>query len=42
MEGKMEEKVEIAQNLLKLGVEISVISAASGLSKEEIALLKGP
>lgn len=41
VEDKKAEKVmEIAINLLKLGVEISLIQAATGLSKEEIISLK--
>lgn len=35
-EGKLEEKREMARNLLKEGVEISIIVRASGLTKEEI------
>ena len=38
-EGRAEGKAEVAQNLLKLGIEISVIAAASGLSEEDIRLL---
>ena len=35
--GKMEERIEIAQNLLKQGLSPSVIAAATGLTLEEIA-----
>ena len=34
--GKTEEKIEIAKNLIKLGINIDYIIKATGLSKEEI------
>ena len=39
-EGKAEEKMEIAINLLKSGLSIDVISAATGLTLEQIEKLK--
>jgi predicted transposase/invertase (TIGR01784 family) len=39
-EGKKEEKVEIAKNLLNANVDINVISQTTGLSIEEIEYLK--
>ncbi len=39
--GKIEEKIKIAKNLLKLGIEIESIKQSTGLSKEEIEKLKG-
>ncbi len=38
--GRIEERLEIAKNLLKNGVPIDVISASTGLSIEEIIALK--
>ena len=38
--GKLEEKREIALNLLAQNVDIKVISVATGLSEEEIETLK--
>ncbi len=37
--GKMEERVAIAKNLLRQGVSLSVIAAATGLTAEEISCL---
>jgi predicted transposase/invertase (TIGR01784 family) len=39
-EGKAEEKMEIAINLLKSGLSIDVISAATGLTLEQIEKIK--
>ena len=39
-EGKYEEKIAIARNLLAHGVALSVIAASTGLSEEEIAKLR--
>lgn len=39
-EGKAEEKAEVARNLLDLGVEIPKIAIATGLSEEEVKILK--
>jgi predicted transposase/invertase (TIGR01784 family) len=39
-EGKVEEKIEIAINLLKNGVDIQIIEKSTGLSKAEIENLK--
>ena len=39
-EGRQEEKVEIAKNLLKLGLEIEKIVEATGLTKEEIEMIQ--
>ncbi len=39
-EGKKEAKLEDAKNLLKLGVDVNIISKATGFSKEEILSLK--
>ena len=39
MEGKMEERLEIANNLKSLGVDITAIHKATGLSPEEIEKL---
>jgi predicted transposase/invertase (TIGR01784 family) len=36
-EGRLEEKIEIARNLLKLGLSADQISKATGLSEDEIA-----
>jgi len=38
--GKEEGKAEVARNLIDLGVEISKIAKATGLSEEDIRLLK--
>jgi predicted transposase/invertase (TIGR01784 family) len=38
-EGRMEEKIEIARNLLKLGLSPDQVSKATGLSTDEIAML---
>lgn len=38
-EGKAEERIAMAKNLKKLGISVEVISAASGLTLEEIAQL---
>ncbi len=38
--GKMEEKLEIASNMLKKDVDISFISEMTGLTKEQIEELK--
>ncbi len=38
--GKYDEKILIASNLLKHGVEVDIISKSSGLSKEEIFNIK--
>jgi predicted transposase YdaD len=35
----MEEKIEIARNLLKLGLSPDQVSKATGLSTDEIAML---
>ena len=35
-EGKAEERIEIAKNLLKTGVTINIISSATGLTEEQI------
>ncbi len=35
-EGKLEEKLEIAKNMLNLKIDIDTIIAATGLTKEEI------
>jgi len=39
-EGKKEEKIEIAKNMLKLNVDVNIISQSTGLSIEEIKDLK--
>ena len=39
-EGKKEKSIEIAKNMLKLGYKIEDIAEISGLSVEEITLLK--
>lgn len=39
-EGKLREKIEIAKNLLKIGLSMEQISQATGLSSEEIERLK--
>lgn len=39
-EGKAEGKAEIAKNLLDMGVEISKVAKATGLSEEEVKILK--
>ena len=39
-EGKKEEKIQVAKKLLDLGVEISNIIEATGLSKEEVEKLQ--
>jgi len=41
-EGKAEGKEEMARELLALGVNISVIAKASGLSEQEIENLRKP
>lgn len=40
MEGRKKEKIEIAKNLLKVGVAIEIIVNTTGLTKEEIEILK--
>lgn len=37
--GRLEEKKEIARNLLNQGIEIALVAKATGLSKEEIERL---
>ncbi len=39
-EGKSERNIEIAKNLLKNKVDISIIASSTGLSEEEINSLK--
>ena len=39
-EGKNEEKVSIAVNMLRLGIDVSHIAAATGLSIADVELLK--
>ena len=39
-EGKNEEKVSIAVNMLRLGIDVSHIAAATGLSVADVELLK--
>ena len=39
-EGKKEEKIDIAKNMLKLNVDVNIISQSTGLSIEEIDKLK--
>ena len=39
-QGKKEEKIEIAKNMLKLGVELDIICKATELSKEEVEKIK--
>ncbi len=39
-EGRQEEKIEVAKNLLKRGVDLGIIMNATGLSEEEINKLK--
>ena len=39
IEGKIEGKTEMALSLLKMGVDVGIISEASGLSVEEIQKL---
>jgi len=39
-EGKAEEKLEVAKNLLKMGMKLEQIQKATGLKKEEIAKIK--
>lgn len=39
LEGRMEERNEIAANMKKLGLDISLISQATGLAPEEIEKL---
>ena len=36
MEGKEEERLEIAKNMKALGIDINTIVKATGLSKEEV------
>ena len=38
-EGKAEGKVEVAKNLLDMGMEISKVVKVTGLSKEEVKML---
>lgn len=40
IEGKREEKIEIAKNMLKEDFEISMISKITNLTEEEITALK--
>ena len=40
IEGKKEEKIEIAKNMLQEGLDISLISKITNLSKKEIEKLK--
>jgi predicted transposase/invertase (TIGR01784 family) len=37
--GKVEKAIETAKNLLKMGIDIDIISKATGLKKEEIETL---
>jgi len=37
--GRVEEKFEVAKNLLDLGIDISIITKSTGLSEEEIRKL---
>lgn len=39
-EGRMEEKIEIAKNLLKMDMEIDQIVKATDIDEEKIKLLK--
>jgi len=39
-DGRMKERISIAKNLLKAGVDLKTIEKSTGLSKEEIAKLK--
>ena len=39
LEGRLEEKIAIARNLKSMGMSISDISKATGLSEEEIKVL---
>ncbi|MBP1989381.1 putative transposase/invertase (TIGR01784 family) [Paenibacillus eucommiae] len=39
-EGERKKAPEIAKNMLALGIEVSVIAKASGLSESEVELLK--
>ena len=39
-QGKSKEKIEIAKNLLKNNVDISVIASSTGLTEDEINSLK--
>ena len=39
-EGRQEEKVSIAVNMLRLGIDVSHIAAATGLSIADVELLK--
>ncbi len=38
--GKQQEKIEIAKNMLKLGLEIQIICESTGLNKEEVEKIK--
>ncbi|MET3937622.1 putative transposase/invertase (TIGR01784 family) [Paenibacillus sp. PvP094] len=40
VEGEKRKAIEIAKNMLSLGIEVSVISKASGLSESEVEALK--
>ncbi|PAF31045.1 hypothetical protein CHI14_15015 [Paenibacillus sp. 7516] len=40
VEGEKRKAIEIAKNMLSLGIEVSVIAKASGLSESEIESLK--
>ena len=40
VEGRLEEKQEMVENLLNLNVNVETISQASGLSKEEVQKIK--
>ena len=40
-EGRAEGKAETARNLLQMGLEVSQISEATGLSPDEIEVLRG-
>lgn len=38
--GKAEGKAEVAKNLLDMGMEVSKVAKATGLSEEEITMLR--
>lgn len=40
LEGEKRKAIEIAKNMLSLGIEVSVIAKASGLSESEVEALK--
>lgn len=39
-EGEKKKAVEIAKNMLSMGIEVSIVAKASGLSEAEVRALK--